>query len=199
MAERGAGVPNPAPAVQPDRPEKLPAGTFVFAGRLTAQKGLGAAVDALALVPAARLVLLGDGPERHSLERRAQAAGVDGRIEFRGARDRSDVLRALAGAEAALLPSEWENLPHAAVESLAVGTPVLATPVGGVPEIVHDGVNGLLVPLRSVDALANAIERLLGDRELRDRLAGAARESVAHLDRERVYGRLEEILRQEVG
>ena len=190
-------LPNSAPAVSEPQAEGLPPGTFVFAGRLTAQKGLATAIEALARVPAARLVLVGDGPERADLERRAREAGLDGRIEFRGARPHEDVLRVLAGAEAALLPSEWENLPHAAVEALAVGTPVVATPVGGVPEVVHDGVNGLLVPPGSARALAAAIERLLGDAELRNRLAGAARESVAHLDRERLYGRLEAILREE--
>ena len=187
-------VPNPAPPERPAEAEQLPRGTLVFAGRLTAQKGLATALEALTRVPAARLVLVGDGPDRAELERRAQEAGLNGRVEFRGARPREEVLRALAGAEAALLPSEWENLPHAAVESLAVGTPVVATAVGGVPEVVRDGENGLLVEPSDAEALAAAIERVLGDRRFRDRLAKAAAPSIAYLDRELVYGRLEEIL-----
>jgi glycosyltransferase involved in cell wall biosynthesis len=190
-------LPNPAPADRPESAEKLPRGTLVFAGRLTAQKGLATALDALVRVPAARLVLLGDGPDRGSLEARAREAGLDGRVEFRGARPRADVLRALAGADAALLPSEWENLPHAAIEALAVGTPVVATAVGGVPEIVRDGENGLLVPPRDAGALAAAIERVVGDRRFRNRLAKAAAPSIEGLDRERVYGRLEAILAEE--
>jgi glycosyltransferase involved in cell wall biosynthesis len=190
-------LPNPAPADRPESAEKLPRGTLVFAGRLTAQKGLVTALEALARVPAARLVLVGDGPDRAALEARARDAGLNGRVEFRGARPRGDVLRALAGAEAALLPSEWENLPHAAIEALAVGTPVVATAVGGVPEIVRDGENGLLVPPRDPAALAAAIERVLGDRRFRNRLAKAAAPSIAELDRERVYGRLEAILAEE--
>ncbi len=95
-----------------------------------------------------------------------------------------------------MLSSDWENLPHAAVEALAVGTPVVATSVGGVPEVVHDGVNGLLVPPRSPDAFADAIARLVDDVELRDRLAGAAAGSVAGLSRARIYGELERLLRE---
>jgi 2-deoxystreptamine N-acetyl-D-glucosaminyltransferase/2-deoxystreptamine glucosyltransferase len=84
------------------------------------------------------------------------------------------------------------------VEALASGTPVVATAVGGVPEVVRDGVNGLLVPPGSVDALAGALGRLVDDPELRDRLAAGARESVAELGRDRVYGLLEAILAEVV-
>lgn len=196
-ADRVEVVPNPAPAHVPAEAEALPPATFVFAGRLTAQKGLAHAIDALAQVPAARLVVIGDGPERAALERRAETALLDGRIEFRGARPRADVLRTLAGAYAALLPSEWENLPHAAVEALAVGTPVVATAVGGVPEVVEDGRNGLLVPPRALDELAAAVERLVDDPALRHDLAGRARASVAELERDLFYARLEAILAAE--
>jgi glycosyltransferase involved in cell wall biosynthesis len=187
-------LPNPAPEVDGLVPKSLPAGTFVFAGRLTAQKGLRTALDAVALVPGASLVLVGDGPERAELEGRAAAAEIDGRVRFLGARPRDEVVRLLAGARAALLPSDWENLPHAAVEALAVGTPVVATAVGGVPEVVRDDVNGLLVAPGDADALAAAMRRILDDDALRDRLAAAAAESVRPLARDIVYGRLEQLL-----
>jgi glycosyltransferase involved in cell wall biosynthesis len=189
-------LPNPAPRGLEVEPERLAPGTLVFAGRLTAQKALGAALEAVAALPGARIVLVGDGPERGELERRAAALGLDGRAEFRGAQSRQDVLRALAGATAAVLPSAWENLPHAAVEALAVGTPVVATAVGGVPEVVHDGENGLLVPPGDPEALREALARVLGDPELRGRLAAGARASLEAHDPERVYGRLEAILRE---
>jgi glycosyltransferase involved in cell wall biosynthesis len=187
-------VPNPAPAIADVTPEAFEPGTLVFAGRLTRQKALAVAIDAVARVPAARLVVVGDGPERAELELHAARAGLDGRIVFRGAAARADVLAALAGADAALLSSDWENLPHAAVEALAVGTPVVATAVGGVPEVVTHGVNGLLVPPGRPDELGDAIARVLGDDELRGRLAAAAAPSVAGLSREKVYGRLVELL-----
>jgi glycosyltransferase involved in cell wall biosynthesis len=185
---------NPAPELETVEPESLPAATFVFAGRLTAQKDLGVAIDALARVPEARLVLVGDGPERADLERRSAAAGVNGRVTFAGAVPRAEVIRYLAGARAALLPSAWENLPNAAVEALAAGTPVVATAVGGVPEVVRDGENGLLVEPGSPELLAAAMRRVLEEDGLRDRLAGAAAPSVAGLSRRAVYGRLEELL-----
>ena len=94
------------------------------------------------------------------------------------------VLRAFAGARAAVLPSLWENLPHAAVEALAVGAPVVATAVGGVPEVIHDDENGLLVPPGDVAALAAALRRMLADDELHDRLA-AGRQAVGCRDRPR--------------
>ena len=93
-----------------------------------------------------------------------------------------------------VLSSSWENFPHTVVESLGVGTPVLATATGGVGEVVHDGVNGLLVQPGDVEALAAAIRRYFSDRDLRERLRSAAAPSVADYSRERIFGRLEEIL-----
>ena len=192
--ERIVVLPNPAPPLDAVEPKRLPAGTFVFAGRLTVQKSLDVAIDALARVPAAQLVLVGDGPERDALERRAAAVGVHGRVLFVGARPRDEVIRYLAGAHAALLPSAWENLPHAAVEALASGTPVVATAVGGVPEVVRDGENGLLVEPGSPDLLAGAMRRVLEEDGLRERLAASSAPSVAGLSRSAVYGRLEQLL-----
>src|SRR5206468_1411959 len=140
-------------------------------GRLTRQKALPVAFEALREVDGVRLMVVGDGPERLELESAAARLGLDGRVEFAGARSRADVLRLLAGSTALVLPSAWENLPHAAVEALAVGTPVVATAVGGVPEVVHDGENGLLVPPNDPIALAAALRRVVSEPGLRDRLA----------------------------
>jgi glycosyltransferase involved in cell wall biosynthesis len=185
---------NPAPPPLEIDAEPLGERTLVFAGRLTLQKGLDVLLDAMREVPDAELVLAGDGPERQRLERHAAGAGVQDRVRFAGALPRDDVLRLLAGARAAVLSSDWENLPHAAVEALAVGTPVVSTAVGGVPEVVRDGENGLLVPARDPAALAAALRRVLDDPALRDRLAAGARPSVEAISRERIYERLEALL-----
>ena len=95
-----------------------------------------------------------------------------------------------------LLTSTWENFPHAVVEGLAAGTPVIATGVGGVTEVVTDGVNGLLVPPGDPDALAEAIRRFFADEELRARLRAAARGSVDEYAPEQVYGRIEQLLEE---
>jgi 2-deoxystreptamine N-acetyl-D-glucosaminyltransferase/2-deoxystreptamine glucosyltransferase len=189
---------NPAPPPQHVEPEPLEPGTFVFVGRLTRQKALPVAFEAMREVDGVRLVLVGDGPERARLESAVARLGLDGRIEFAGVRSRHEVLRTLAGATALVLPSAWENLPHAAVEALAVGTPVVATAVGGVPEVVHDGENGLLVPANDAAALAAALRRIVSEPGLRDRLAAGAQPSVAVIGREPTYGRLEQILLESV-
>lgn len=194
VRERIHVLTNPAPPPRDAAPEPLPPGTFVFVGRLTRQKALGTAIDAVARVPEARLVLVGDGPERPALERAAAASGASERIDFRGSRSRDDALRTVAGAEAALLSSDWENLPHAAVEALSVGVPVVSTAVGGVPEVVADGKNGLLVRPGDPEALAEAMRRMLEEEGLRDRLAAASKPSVEAISSEAIYSRLEALL-----
>ena len=185
---------NPAPPPREVEPEPHVPGTFVFVGRLTRQKGLGTAIAAIARVPNARLVLVGDGPERSALEQAAASSAGAGRIAFRGSLTRDDALRAVAGAEAALLSSDWENLPHSAVEALSVGVPVVSTAVGGVPEVVRDGQNGLLVQPGDPEALAVALRRVLEEPGLRDRLASAARPSVEAISSNAIYGKLEALL-----
>jgi glycosyltransferase involved in cell wall biosynthesis len=185
---------NPAPSPTEVEPAELGDGTVVFVGRQPEQNALPVALAALAAVPEARLVLVGDGPERESLHRRVDELGLDDRVRFLGSLPRGEVLRQLAGARAVVLSSAWENLPHAAVEALSVGPPVISTAVGGVPEVVHDGENGLLVPAGDVQALAAALRRMLGDDALHDRLAAGAQPSVASLGREATYERLESLL-----
>jgi glycosyltransferase involved in cell wall biosynthesis len=188
-------LPNPTPPV-PSIPVAEPRDhpLLAFAGRMTAPKALGVALEAVAQVPEVDLELAGDGDERAALEARAHELGLDGRVRFLGSLPRDEVLALFRRADAALLSSAWENFPHTLVEALAVGTPAIATSVGGVPEIVTDGENGLLVPPGDPTALADAIRRFLGDAELRARLAAAAAPSAERFSPERIYGQLEEIL-----
>jgi len=90
-----------------------------------------------------------------------------------------------------VLSSAWENFPHTVVEALAVGCPVIATTVGGVPEVVRDRENGLLVAPGDVDALADAISRFFSDDELRALLTAAAPASVAGYTEETVFSAIE--------
>src|SRR5581483_11328942 len=183
-ADRISVLPNPVPPVAA-LPPRAASGRplLAFAGRLTAPKDLAVALEAVARVPEVELVLAGDGDERAALEARAHALGLDGRV-----------LVLFRRADAVLLSSRWENFPHTLVEGLAVGTPAIATAVGGVPEIVADGENGLLVAPGDPEALATAVRRFLADEELRKRLAAAAASSAERFSAERVYGELEAIL-----
>ena len=196
--ERTSVLPNPAPAV-PQLPDRealrrelgLSGDALVFAGRLGPQKAVDTLLAALTAVPEVTLLLAGDGPERAALERRSAELGLDGRVRFLGSVPRETVLRLFRAADASVLPSAWENFPHTVVEALAVGCPVIATAVGGVPEVVVDGANGLLVPPRDPAALAAAIERFFADTELRVRLSGAASASVEGYSEHAVFAAIE--------
>jgi glycosyltransferase involved in cell wall biosynthesis len=145
-------------------------------GRLAAQKDHATLLEAAALLPEVELVLVGDGPERSALERRAEELGVRGRVAFLG--DRSDVPALLPSFDVYVQPSRYEGLCLAVLEAQAAGVPVVATPVGGIRDTVVDGETGLLVPVGDPAAVAAAIRRLLGDRPLALRLAAEAREAV---------------------
>ena len=199
--ERVSVLPNPAPEVPPlpGRDElraelALEGPVLAFAGRLGPQKSLDVALDALAGAPGVSLVVAGDGPERAALEQRAHELGLDGRVRFLGGVGRESVLRLFRAADASVLSSSWENLPHTVVESLAVGTPVISTSVGGVPEVVRDGENGLLVPARDPAVLAETVSRFFGDDDLRRRLRAGAAAFVSEDTEESVFARIEAAL-----
>ena len=135
------------------------------------------------------MLVAGDGDLRPQLEAKAGP-----RTRFLGPLPRARVLELFAAADGAVLSSSWENFPHSVVEALAVGTPVVATAVGGVAEIVDDGVNGLLVPPDDVDAFAGALVRFASDESLRARLRAAAAPSVERFSPDAIYGELERIL-----
>jgi glycosyltransferase involved in cell wall biosynthesis len=189
---------NPAPTIpqMPPRDElrrelELEGNVLVFAGRLGPQKAVDVLLEAFAESDAATLAIAGDGPERGALERRVAELGLDGRVRFLGSVPRETVLRLFRAADASVLPSAWENFPHTVVEALAVGCPVIATAVGGVPEVVRDGENGLLVVPNDAAGLAAAIRRFFSDAELRERLRTAAAGSVAGYSEQAVFEAIE--------
>ncbi len=199
--ERLLVVPNPAPDLPPlpSRDEARAAfgidgPTLAFAGRIGRQKSLEVGLAAVAQVAGVSLLVAGDGPERAELQRCAGDLHLGERARFLGPLPRDKVLELFRAADASLLSSAWENFPHAVIESLAVGTPVIATRVGGVPEVVTDGENGLLVPAGDPKALAAAIHRFYGETGLRERLAVAAAPSVAGYGLEEILARIEAVL-----
>jgi glycosyltransferase involved in cell wall biosynthesis len=195
-SERVSVLPNPVPVELPGVDEPRNGHTLAFAGRLTAQKSLGRALEAVAGAEGVRFVIAGEGPDREALEQRAGELGIADRVEFLGAQPRGRVVELFRSADATILSSSWENFPHTVVEALAVGTPVLAMEAGGVGEVVQDGVNGLLVPAGDTAALAEAVRRYFADDALRERLRAAAARSVAAYAPERVLGELEATLRR---
>src|SRR5581483_10382174 len=162
---------------------------LAFAGRLTAAKALDVAFAAVAGLEDVTLLVAGDGEERARL-----AASAPGNVRLLGSLERNAVLELFRAADAALLSSAWENFPHVLVEALAVGTPVIATRVGGIPEIVSEGENGLLVAPGRSDELAAAIRRFFADDALRERLTAQAAPSVERFAPERIVDELEAVL-----
>jgi glycosyltransferase involved in cell wall biosynthesis len=201
--ERVVVVPNPvsAPAELPAREEVrrrhgLEGRVLGFAGRLVPQKSLDVALRALTRSEPATLLVAGDGPDAEALRRLSAELGLDGRVRFLGPQPRATTFELLRAADVALLSSSWENFPHMLVEALAIGTPVIATDVGGVGEIVEHERNGILVRPGDADALAAAIDRFFADGALRARLEQAAVDSVAEYAPDAIYDRLEAVLRE---
>jgi len=149
----------------------------VAVSRLNPMKGIDDYVKSMALLagrfPEARFVIVGEGASRRELEEQARLLGLAGRVVFTGTR--LDVAAILSQAAISVVPSLSEGLSNVVLESMAAGLPVVATRVGGTPEILDDGVTGLLVPPCDAPALAGAIGRLLGDQALAKRLGEAAR------------------------
>src|SRR5947209_135727 len=130
--------------------------------------------DVLAALPEARFVLVGDGLERGNLERQAAALGVQDRVTFLGYR--TDVGQLLHQFDIFVLPSLSEGMPTALLEAMLAGVPVVATGVGGIPEVIEPGKTGLLVPPGDASELAGAIIRLAQDDGLRSGLGERAQD-----------------------
>jgi glycosyltransferase involved in cell wall biosynthesis len=143
---------------------------------LRPQKALTVLLEAHALVleriPGAHLVIAGDGACRQELEQRSRELTLDGQVHFLGRR--SDVDSILGAADVAALSSDFEGTPLFIAECMANHTPVVATAVGGVPEVIEDGRTGLLVAPRDPAALAAGLTRLLADPSERRRIADEA-------------------------
>lgn len=164
--------------IGPDEP------MILAVGRLVYKKGFSFLVQAMRNVfpvdPRARLVIVGDGDLRGELTQQAAILGLDGRVIFVGSVPRPELPAYYAAADVVVVPSvhdaagNVDGLPNVALEAMAAGKPVIASRVAGLPQVVHEGVNGLLVPEQDSDALASAILALACDPALRLRMGDAS-------------------------
>jgi glycosyltransferase involved in cell wall biosynthesis len=161
------GIPDSAPLV-------------ITVGRLAPVKNQTLAIRALADVPSARLLVVGDGPLRDELEQAAADAGITDRVTFAGMR--SDARALMGAADVAVISSEGEGLPLVVLEALAGGTPLVATAGRGLRELLTDGETARLVPPGNEQALAQAIRDVIDDPELRRRLVAGGRALAAEHD-----------------
>ena len=185
VIHNGVTVPRDAPSPGIRDELGIPEGASVVGvvARLCDVKGQRELIDALALLGnGTRALVVGEdletgGAYREALERRAEERGVRDRVVFTG--HRGDVPAILDALDVFVLPSWTEGLPMTVLEAMAHGRPVVATPVGGTPELVADGETGLLVPPRDPQRLADALRELLSDPERARRMGDAGRRRVA--------------------
>ena len=165
------------PALPPPAPHAGPRRDIVCVARLSAEKGHLGLLDAIAPLDAT-LTLVGDGPMLAEIEAAVARLGLGGRVRFAGRLDEAATLAAIARADLLVLPSFMEGLPIVLMEAMAMGVPVIGSRVAGVPELIEDGVEGLLFRPGDWDDLRRCIARVLDEPALGDALARAARAKV---------------------
>lgn len=177
-------IPNPVAVAACPPPPRGRGHRVLFLGRLKPSKGvwdlLAALPAVLARHPGARFCLAGDG-DLAGVRAAARAQGVEHAIELPGWIDGAEKTQELARADVLVLPSHFEGLPICVLEAMGAGIPVVATAVGGVPFALDDGACGLLVNAREPEALAAALDTMLGDADLRARVTAKAHERAAKL------------------
>jgi len=170
----------------------------VTVANLRSEKGYDVLLDAAALAGQRRLPLrfaaAGQGDQAEFLAERHRALGLDDRFRFLG--HRRDALALLAAADIVVLPSHQEGLPVVLMEATSVGATIVATAVGGVPQVITDDVNGIVVPPGDPEALTDALERLCEQPDLRRRLGAGAAAGSAVFDVARASGEIEAIYRE---
>ena len=171
---------------------------FLYAGRLAPEKGVDVLVQAVGLAgPPVRLKVAGAGPEEAELRRLAEDY-APGKVDFLGHLDARNLTAQMASARAVVVPSRWpENTPAVILEAFAAGAPVVAARIGGIPEMLADGVEGVLFEPGDVRGLADVLARLAGDARAARKLGAAGQERLARdFSFKDHMGRLLEIYRE---
>lgn len=144
------------------------------------RKGYDTLLDALPLiltkVPTAKVLAVGDGSYRRIVENRVHEMNLSEKVIFAGFRE--DIADILAATDVLASPSYLEGCCNSLLEGMAAAKPVVGTNCGGTPELIEDGINGIIVPVKDAEALANAIVRLLTNKELAERLAACGKQTV---------------------
>lgn len=167
-------------------------------GRITAQKDHRTLISALGILMRGGHLftadIVGDGDLDRAVCDHAHRLEVSGRVAFRGLLRHDAVLREYEAADIFVLSSRWEGCPNVVLEAMAHGLPVVATAVGGIPELVTDGDSALLVPPGDPDALAAALARLLRDPALRRAVGEAAHRAASRFTTADRFRRLQELM-----
>ncbi|MEK7163351.1 MAG: glycosyltransferase family 4 protein [Patescibacteria group bacterium] len=179
---------------------RLSGNVIVSVGRLVQWKGMKELIEimprVIASVPDAKLVVVGDGPEKNNLEETIRALDLGNTVTLAGRLAREKVFEYVKAADLFVLNTSYEGFSHQVVETMALGTPVITTAVGGNPEIVRDGKNGILVPPRAKDSLLEAIISLLMDQKRAENLAKTAKKDVGRFSDEVMLSQISEELKK---
>jgi len=167
---------------------------LVYVGRLTRKKGVEYLISAMRSVKEVDLLIVGDGPDRQRLEK--MAAGL--RVKFIGMVSPDRVYDYLEQAKILILPSFYEGLPNVILEAMSLGVPVIATRVGGIPDLVRQKETGLLVEPGGVDELAIGIKKLIEDDDLRRRVSKNCLGEVKKYSWDHVVERFENLIERVV-
>ena len=167
-AEKTTVIPSPLDVsdLPPTKGVKRFERRLVTVALLTKVKGLSTLLNALGDLNDFELLIVGDGPERDSLERQAESLEIQDKVRFIGQVSHEKIWEYLLSSSIFILPSLSEGLPRALLEAMACGLFVVASKVGGIPEVVRDGWNGILVDPGDVQALREAVKRALADKNL---------------------------------
>jgi glycosyltransferase involved in cell wall biosynthesis len=168
---------------------------LVTVGRLVPWKQLEGLLRAVGRLENVGLVMVGDGPERDRLKALAWRLGISHRVHFAGQKSRGETLALMAACHVFVLNSTYEGLPHVVLEAMSLGLPVVATAVGGTPEVVGDGENGFLVAPLDEDGLSKALLRVISDARERSRLGEGARRAASRFGAERMIEETEALLK----
>lgn len=168
-----------APAVFRERPDPF---ELLCVGRLAPEKGQRLLLDGVERLRngghRVRLTIIGDGPDRSALEQHAAAHGLDGQVSLPGAADPSQLPAAYAAADIFVLPSLYEGIPVVLMEAMAMEVPCVAPRITGIPELIRDGIDGLLFTAGDAGEMHDCIVRLIRSPELRRALGKSARQRV---------------------
>ena len=180
------------PRTPPPRPGAAGALRLLFLGRLVAEKGIFELIDAMQALrddpsmSGATLTVAGSGPARDDLARRVERLGLVARVHLAGPVEGAMKSKLLRESDVLVLPSYHEGLPYSVLEGIASGLPVIATRVGGIPDLVSDGVHGFLVEPRSVEDLARALKAIARDAVLREQMSARCTAAREHYGLERL-------------
>lgn len=181
-----------AVSMTPAKTLALGVGAVISVGRLVPWKGFGSLIEAVSALETSHLYILGDGPDRAVLEKKA--AEMHAPVTFLGKVDHATVLQYLSSAKVLVLNTAYEGFSHLLLEAMAVGVPIITTPVGGNVELIEDGKNGIFVPQGDVKAIVTAIESVLKDSVRAKQLSEAGKVRVAQFSDERMLQDLLKVL-----